>query len=560
MRDKRGDKFMETIIREGTAEFSAQQHDEADSYFNYENAEADSNWEDNADHSNKNPFGSSQPTTSPPKKNKKPRSPTKKENFEERYTITHVGDDGQPLGLVKATTKFVNYYGIIVRENFMLPQGTKEMVKQWALKKMAVLLQTFKTKLWGSYVKYGQAPDFAKYPKLRGDWDLFKKLVEAIDKSSKGEFVHEREKDELTWALENRKYPGRTRGLDNVSWKVGFPEDRGSYRMRRTLREADAKICSLEANHRCLCELHIPMRNLTTGVPLPVLPGQKYHCSDIPPGYSSVSVEQVVSSYEELELEHKGGDGKRTLKEAIHGAILWQKSYIKLMVENRDGGTTTAASTATIRGGSRIESPWHRSPNNDPSPPSPKSPTKPPTHRSPPPCKSSKSSIKPEQLDNEKLLQNQKFVPRWPYEFGKTLVSPDELKALPTQMRQFHDWYMAVSSKGTITFAASVKDDYYCHGDHKIWLSFEDIFEVYQKDAMDVTLMSVWTIMEMQRYRREKNTNLGFIDLEIVLNLKDQCLPDERLTAIQEYLMGFIFKEIVIENGEFHCPPDLAAE
>ena len=74
------------------------------------------------------------------------------------------------------------------------------------------------------------------------------RLVEAIDKSSKGEFVPEREKDELTWALENREHAGRTRGLGNVSWKVGFPEDRGSYRKQRTLSEADAKICSLEAN------------------------------------------------------------------------------------------------------------------------------------------------------------------------------------------------------------------------------------------------------------------------------------------------------------------------
>ena len=60
------------------------------------------------------------------------------------------------------------------------------------------------------------------------------RLVEANDKSYKGEFISEREKDELTWALENREHPSRTRGLDNVSWKVGFPEDRGSYRKRRT--------------------------------------------------------------------------------------------------------------------------------------------------------------------------------------------------------------------------------------------------------------------------------------------------------------------------------------
>ncbi|WVZ97939.1 hypothetical protein U9M48_043438, partial [Paspalum notatum var. saurae] len=200
------------------------------------------------------------------------------------------------------------------------------------------------------------------------------RLVEAIDKSSKGEFVPEREKDELTWALENREHPGRTRGIGNVSWKVGLPEDKVSYRKRKSLSEADAKIRSLEADigglrqdlipdqndnhdeapqmvqdqrraeetqrlpvqdqrptdeaqpqleneecypvndlkHRCPCKLHIPMRNLSTlvahGVALPVFPGQNYHCSDIPPGYSVVTLEQIVPSYEDLEVEHKGGD------------------------------------------------------------------------------------------------------------------------------------------------------------------------------------------------------------------------------------------------------------
>ncbi|WVZ97684.1 hypothetical protein U9M48_043198, partial [Paspalum notatum var. saurae] len=285
----------------------------------------------------------------PLKKNKRPRGPTKKENFEEKYTITHVGDDGQPLQPVKAATKFVNYCGIIVRENipistsleksdheesvvpqsvpkaqkellwrelsnkFTLPKGIEQIVKQWALKKMAIVLQTFKTKIWANYYKESEAAkacskqnsgisrkrkynhkmgpggyrrSIPKWEKMEAEleqrgvnlptanwpqrskcWyygyggslssdgtlifsDKIKRaaerLVEAIDKSSKGEFVPEREKDELTWALENREHPGRTRGLGNVTWKVGFPEDRGSYRKRRTLSEADAKIRSLE--------------------------------------------------------------------------------------------------------------------------------------------------------------------------------------------------------------------------------------------------------------------------------------------------------------------------
>ncbi|KAJ1275669.1 hypothetical protein BS78_05G153500 [Paspalum vaginatum] len=356
------------------------------------------------------------------------------------------------------------------------------------------------------------------------------RFVDAINKSSK-------------------EHPSRTRGLGNVPWKVGFIEDRGSYREQRTLSEADANIRSLEANdqrpteeaqpekrcpindlkHRCPCELHILMRNLTTpivhGAALPVLPGQKYHCYDIPPGYSTVSMEQVVSIYEDLELEHKGGDGERILKEVIHGMILWQKAYIKLVAENRDGGTTTAASTAT-GGGSRIESPRRRSPNNNPSPLSAKSHTKPPTYRSPPPCKSSKLNqkktsesarkgslmSKPRRkmrrltmversmhytgvVGQRKITARPRILPRWPYELEKPLVSPDELKALPTQMRRFHDWYMAMCYK-------QPSGNNHCG--------------YYVCEAMHIFI------------------GIKSITKE-VMKLKDQCLPDQRLTAIQEH-------------------------
>ena len=74
------------------------------------------------------------------------------------------------------------------------------MVKQCALKKMAILLQTFKTKLQGNYVKHGQTPDFEKYPKLRGDWELFvqykelevgiARLEENADISRKRKYSH----------------------------------------------------------------------------------------------------------------------------------------------------------------------------------------------------------------------------------------------------------------------------------------------------------------------------------------------------------------------------------
>jgi hypothetical protein len=49
----------------------------------------------------------------------------------------------------------------------------------------------------------------------------------------------------------------------------------------------------------------------------------------IPPGYASVSVEEICQpQFEDLELDIPGGDEKRTLKDAVRDIILWPKHYI----------------------------------------------------------------------------------------------------------------------------------------------------------------------------------------------------------------------------------------
>ena len=52
-----------------------------------------------------------------------------------------------------------------------------------------------------------------------------------------------------------------------------------------------------------------------------------YHGQEIPAGYAKVGVKEVCSDWKTLELNIPGGDGERTLEEAIHGYILWDKRY-----------------------------------------------------------------------------------------------------------------------------------------------------------------------------------------------------------------------------------------
>jgi hypothetical protein len=51
--------------------------------------------------------------------------------------------------------------------------------------------------------------------------------------------------------------------------------------------------------------------------------GQTSHDMLIPPGYASISVEEICQpQFEDLEIDIPGGDGERTLKDAVHGIIV----------------------------------------------------------------------------------------------------------------------------------------------------------------------------------------------------------------------------------------------
>lgn len=77
--------------------------------------------------------------------------------------------------------------------------------------------------------------------------ELAERLLELIRKSERGEFIPDRDRDELTAALGNPEHPGRTRGLGIVSWKHGFREDIGSYRSRKRKKdEYDQRVRDLE--------------------------------------------------------------------------------------------------------------------------------------------------------------------------------------------------------------------------------------------------------------------------------------------------------------------------
>ena len=49
----------------------------------------------------------------------------------------------------------------------------------------------------------------------------------------------------------------------------------------------------------------------------------------------------------------------------------------------------------------------------------------------------------------------------WKYEPGKTLVRPEEIQNLPTQMRRLHAWYMDAIKKNRQYLLLKVPPEYY---------------------------------------------------------------------------------------------------
>ena len=106
------------------------------------------------------------------------------------------------------------------------------------------------------------------------------------------------------------------------------------------------------------CELHVRPRNISIhvayGSALPLNPSTTIHGRPIPPGYTSVTVEQIVGNNEDLELNFVGEDRDKTLGDALHGVVLWRKADSKL----------TASTTAPVQTDRRLRGLPHRHPHN----------------------------------------------------------------------------------------------------------------------------------------------------------------------------------------------------
>ena len=83
---------------------------------------------------------------------------------------------------------------------------------------------------------------------------------------------------------------------------------------------------------------------------------------------------------------------------------------------------------------------------------------------------------------------------RHPYRHGGTLVRPNEVKDLPTNICRLHKWYMEASEKGENWIYIGYRDEHFRHGDGQIMIEFEELYQLYQMDDIDKVIVSAYCL------------------------------------------------------------------
>ena len=80
------------------------------------------------------------------------------------------------------------------------------------------------------------------------------------------------------------------------------------------------------------------------------------------------------------------------------------------------------------------------------------------------------------------------------YSYGKPLLRADKFPHLGTQMRRLHEWYMKACVEGEIMLIVGVRDEHYLCGNDEIHIEFEELFQLFNQDAMDKSLISCYCL------------------------------------------------------------------
>ncbi|KAK1611905.1 hypothetical protein QYE76_035578 [Lolium multiflorum] len=140
------------------------------------------------------------------------------------------------------------------------------------------------------------------------------------------------------------------------------------------------------------------------------------------------------------------------------------------------------------------------------------------------------------------------------YRYGHDLVKPGELARMGTQMRRLHEWYMRACRKGDRYLTVSIRDEHYFRGKEEINLELEELFQLFNQDALDKAVISCYCLMKKLECKRGKLDPIGFIDPNTVHVVTVRDYPKDTEENMLMFLQKQADKEDIFfpYNFNFH--------
>ena len=86
------------------------------------------------------------------------------------------------------------------------------------------------------------------------------------------------------------------------------------------------------------------------------------------------------------------------------------------------------------------------------------------------------------------------MVVKWTYELGKSLVPPEVVFVLPMQLYKLHQYYMRAMADCIFMQGAKIKDDDFLRGEAIIWINWEEIYQLFHQEALDISMVGLWVL------------------------------------------------------------------
>ena len=74
------------------------------------------------------------------------------------------------------------------------------------------------------------------------------------------------------------------------------------------------------------------------------------------------------------------------------------------------------------------------------------------------------------------------MVVKWTYELGKSLVPPEVVSVLPTQMYKLHQHYMRSMA------------DCILRGEAIILINWEEVYQLFHQEDLDISMAGLWVL------------------------------------------------------------------